>query len=302
MMPSEFVDGLPAKVSQTNCGGGAPQASSLPCSSLSPQHMRAGANVTAQASKKEITHRAEDESQLERSRMAKKATIGTHLTELQEEDPRKVFIARRICGMGFRSQELLAKHYSQFDKVVRVLVPHSKVKPATTSGAHRVRPGSLGFVVMNSVESVQRILALGREQVVCSCRVHVEPFEQSVHKKRALSVEETSSTGGSPDIGSSGSCTNGSNSKGGTDRASSGSCTNGSNSKGSYSNGSGSNGSDNSTGSDKGSGSGGSPEDTKTEEALAGEGSTDSQIGESSDAGSGADGVPPPAALQEPEA
>jgi hypothetical protein len=110
----------------------------------------------------------------------KKSTLGMHLAQLQEEMPECVFIARHIGGMGFQSQDLLESHFKQFGKVERVLVAHSKVKPFRRPGTHsRIRPGSLGFVVMEKKESVDYILTLGSEQIVAGFRICVERFEKT---------------------------------------------------------------------------------------------------------------------------
>jgi hypothetical protein len=124
-----------------------------------------------------------------------RSTLGMHLADLQGEDPRKVFIARRINRMGLKSQEILAKHYSAYGEVSRVLVAPSKVKHFKSSQP-RIRPGSLGFVVMANASSVDRILAAGREQAVAGCFISIGPFEQTTQPReeeaRAVSVGSTS--------------------------------------------------------------------------------------------------------------
>ncbi|CAE7389973.1 unnamed protein product [Symbiodinium natans] len=101
-----------------------------------------------------------------------------HLTHLQSEDPKCVFITRRINGMGFQSKDILHAFYGQYGKVVKVLVAHSKVKPFRRQGAQaRIRPGSLGFVVMDSPEAVEKILAVGTNHKVAGHMISVEPFE-----------------------------------------------------------------------------------------------------------------------------
>jgi hypothetical protein len=110
-------------------------------------------------------------------------TLSMHLTELQAEDPACIFIARRISRMGFRSQQALFRHFSKFGKVKRVLVANSKVKPFRNYQAEpRIRPGSLGFVVMQSANSLPKIFNAGREQTICGCPVVIEPFSTSVRK------------------------------------------------------------------------------------------------------------------------
>jgi len=135
----------------------------------------------------------------------KKQTLGMHLTDLHEEDPKCVFIVRRVSCMGFQSQELLAQHYSQYGSVKRVLVAHSKVKPVRHGGAApRIRPGGLGFIVMESFEVVRMILAQGKEQLVVGCHICVEPFEQTAKPKVGNQGRDQ---GGSSSAGSQGEST-----------------------------------------------------------------------------------------------
>lgn len=196
-------------------------------------------------------------------RFAKKQTLGMHLTDLQEEPPKCVFIVRRVSCMGFQSQELLLQHYSQYGIVKRVLVAHSKVKPVRQSGATpRIRPGGLGFIVMESPAAVKTILAIGKEQLVVGCHICVEPFEQTVKSKEdsgSLSVSTTEGSGSNSSEKDSGSGIG-------------------------------------STSSEKGSQSDGSQ--TKKEARMHGQGkvegsSTDSQFAESSESGSGNEAVSP---------
>uniref|UniRef100_A0A6T1A7T4 RRM domain-containing protein n=1 Tax=Alexandrium monilatum TaxID=311494 RepID=A0A6T1A7T4_9DINO len=137
-------------------------------------------------------------------------TLSMVLMQLQDEDPRCMFITRQISRMGFRSQTLLRKHYSKYGQVNRVFAVNSKVKPfRNASSEPRVRSGSLGFVVMASPEVVDQILALGKEQTVAGFHIRVEPFEKtpkSHHSRTVASAETTStSTGGTFGSGPEGS-------------------------------------------------------------------------------------------------
>jgi len=131
----------------------------------------------------------------ERDMLHKKQTLGMHLSALQQEDPKCVFIARRINGMGFKSQEILTAHYSQYGEVSKVLVAHSQVKPYRNKGVEaRIRPGSLGFIVMGSAGAVERILEDGHEQNVSGWRICVEPFEQTAQHMECQEASATDST------------------------------------------------------------------------------------------------------------
>merc|ERR1719461_817079 len=103
------------------------------------------------------------------SQQSMQGTLRAHLTSLQSENPDCVFIARRINRLGFRSREILHRHYSGIvpnGEVRRVLVAHSKVKYRDEDGQVRTRPGGLGLIVMSSAASVLQILALGQTQQV----------------------------------------------------------------------------------------------------------------------------------------
>lgn len=107
-------------------------------------------------------------------------TLRSYLQQLQAEDPRCVFIVRRINKLGFRSKSALRAYYSQYGEVTRVLVPHSRVRPLVGPGDTqvRIRPGNLGLIVMRSPDSVSRILAEGPEQSVNGIGIQVNVFEQ----------------------------------------------------------------------------------------------------------------------------
>ncbi|CAE8630038.1 unnamed protein product, partial [Polarella glacialis] len=106
-------------------------------------------------------------------------TLHLHLTDLQNEDPERVFITRRIGKMGFESQRMLEAHFSWYGKVRRVMVSNSKVKSMHTGkNDSRIRPGSLGFIVMEDPKSVQLILNEGSRHVVAGCEIRVERFQQ----------------------------------------------------------------------------------------------------------------------------
>jgi hypothetical protein len=107
-------------------------------------------------------------------------SIGAQLRMLEaEEDPRRVLVARRCHTLGFQSEQLLAEHCSEFGRVSRVLVMHSRVKHSKRAGAPlRLRPGSIGFIVMAEAESAERILREGAERTVAGKRVEVGPFRR----------------------------------------------------------------------------------------------------------------------------
>merc|ERR1719387_2742792 len=86
--------------------------------------------------------------------------------DLQNVDKRCVFTARRINKLGFKSKDFLHKHFSKYGEVVEVFVTHPRSQPEFAGAPPKMRPGNFGIVVMKSQEDVQRILALGSEQMV----------------------------------------------------------------------------------------------------------------------------------------
>lgn len=125
-------------------------------------------------------------------------TMGDVMQALLQEDPLCVFTARGVNALGFESEELLGSHYSNYGRVRRVLIAHSKAKvgSSTTSTRTRLRPGSIGFVVMEDAHSARRICQAGREQTVAGKRVRVERFERVKGAERG-----GASTGSEPAIG-----------------------------------------------------------------------------------------------------
>lgn len=219
-------------------------------------------------------------------------SLGMHLTQLQEEDPRCVFIARKISCMGFKSQDLLRLHYSQYGQVARVLVVSSKVKPfnSPSSSKPRIRPGSLSFIVMDTPESVEKILAEGKEQLVAGFPICVEPFAHMVKPLQSRTVPTTTSSTATStsntSMGSgSGSCS--------TSKGSAGSS--GSSGSGFNSSEKGSEGSEKSDKSSREKGPRFSENGSREKDINSAEGgSTDSQLAEaeSSESGSGTERVP----------
>jgi len=144
------------------------------------------------------------EESRKRSDMPARDTLRSYLIELSKEDASRIFIARGINKLGFRSRELLCQHYEQYGQVSRVLVANSKVKPYRDySGQLRTRPGGLGIIVMAQAASVKRILSMGEEQLVGGQNIKVQCFTrppqvEDVHdpsfKSVAMSTSASNST------------------------------------------------------------------------------------------------------------
>merc|ERR1719498_1930584 len=105
-------------------------------------------------------------------------TLSSHLMEVSTEDPACVFVVRQIHKLGFQSREKIFQHYSQFGKVLRVLVADKRVKAFPgANGQRKTRPGGLGLIVMRSGASVSKILALGSEQCIDGHNVVIQAYE-----------------------------------------------------------------------------------------------------------------------------
>ncbi|CAK0836475.1 unnamed protein product [Prorocentrum cordatum] len=119
-------------------------------------------------------------------------TIGSCLQSLCREDSEHVVVVRRVNTLGIETQGALAKHFSAFGRVRRVLATQSKV--ATQSGRSRVRAGGIAYVVMADAESVGRILQAGPRQTVASRSISVEPYAP----RGGASADAARSGGASP--------------------------------------------------------------------------------------------------------
>jgi len=112
------------------------------------------------------------------------------LQALQDEDPDTVLIVRRIHSLGFNSPFWLEDHFSQYGAVKSVLVPSSRVK-ACPGRRSRKRPASIGFIIMDSVDSAKFALSMGDIHVIGGCAIAVRNFE----KRDACAFDSTLNPG-----------------------------------------------------------------------------------------------------------
>jgi len=142
------------------------------------------------------------------------------LRELEGDDEARIFVVKRINRLGYRSQVFLRQHYFVYGSVSKVLIastasggpgssPHqgSPVRCAGQQQQQQQRSVRLGIVVMDSAESVGRILSMGASQVVAGHEVIVQAFVRPLAPKSALvpataPVPET--TGASAKLGATG--------------------------------------------------------------------------------------------------
>mmetsp|Transcript_17592 Transcript_17592/g.50010 ORF Transcript_17592/g.50010 Transcript_17592/m.50010 type:complete len:911 (-) Transcript_17592:367-3099(-) len=191
-LPADFTSGAAAPRSGAGAG---PNNLPVPAGSASDESMKKRRSRTSCAD-------------------SRSDTLRSHLNELSSEDPCRIFIARKINKLGFRSRGILVRHFSQYGEVSRVLVAHSKVKPFhDAAGQLRTRPGSLGLIVMRKATAVKKILALGEEQMVAGYEIRIQCFERPKVDETRFAGSETSTTvGKSQGSGSSGSDGSGSRS------------------------------------------------------------------------------------------
>merc|ERR1719263_1117525 len=85
---------------------------------------------------------------------------------LKQYPDRRVLIVRKIKALGFESSEVLKEYFGQFGAVSEVIVPHSFTKPGPQRKLGRIRPGVMGFVVMETTEGAEAAMALGESQMI----------------------------------------------------------------------------------------------------------------------------------------
>lgn len=106
------------------------------------------------------------------------------LQALSQEDAATILIVRRIQKLGFKSPEILRKHFEDVGEVKGVHVAHSTVKTAPRvegsdrEPSYRQRPAALGFVVMHEPQHVEKILKEGPERTIQDVKVLVQAFER----------------------------------------------------------------------------------------------------------------------------
>jgi len=101
----------------------------------------------------------------------KDMTLRSIMQALETVEPNRVLQVRRIKQLGFGSTVALREHCSKLGAVDRVLVSHSRAQA-------RLRPASLGFIIMAEPSGVQAVLAAGTEQRVGGVTVKLGAFER----------------------------------------------------------------------------------------------------------------------------
>jgi hypothetical protein len=85
---------------------------------------------------------------------------------LKQYPDRRVLIVRKIKALGFESCEVLKSYFGQFGAVEEVIVPHSFTKPGPQRKLGRIRPGVMGFVVMETTDGAEAAIGQGEYQMI----------------------------------------------------------------------------------------------------------------------------------------
>lgn len=104
--------------------------------------------------------------------------IATQLNELQEEDPDKIVVVRKINRLVSDSANLLKKHFGRFGVVEEVRLSNAHNKEPGVSFNVRLRPSGIAFVVFESLAVVSQVLAEGDKQMIFGVEVCVRRFER----------------------------------------------------------------------------------------------------------------------------
>merc|ERR1740138_565311 len=118
--------------------------------------------------------------------------IATHLNELQQEDPGKILIVRKINRLGFDSAEKLKAHFEQYGHVEKVRLSNAHAKQPGNFRS-RVRPSGIAFLLFKDSQDATRALEAGESQFVAGMEVFVRRFE----RRQGDSISDEMSEAGS---------------------------------------------------------------------------------------------------------
>merc|ERR1740138_176310 len=116
--------------------------------------------------------------------------IGTVLNELNNEDPCKMIIVRKINRLGFGSASILKQYFGQFGIVEQVRLSNSHKKPEWSSGSFRLRPSGIAFLVFADAQSASNAVAAGKSQVVAGAEIFVTEFVSRTELSKDPSDDE----------------------------------------------------------------------------------------------------------------
>jgi len=83
--------------------------------------------------------------------------LAAHLESLEQHDPQRVFVAKRIARLGLENGRVLREHFEAYGPVAEVMLVNSPA-PNTQPVGTRFRPSGMGYVLMQNAADVDKIL------------------------------------------------------------------------------------------------------------------------------------------------
>jgi len=102
-------------------------------------------------------------------------SLRTNLRDLAALDSARVIMVRRINKMGLDSAAALETYFAKFGTIERVMVSHSRSK--STNGVSRLRPATVGFVVMSKADEAKAAFTHGIHHLVQGVTVELGHFQ-----------------------------------------------------------------------------------------------------------------------------
>jgi len=112
-------------------------------------------------------------------------SLSANIAELQKYGAGRCLLVRRIKPLGLEQPRRLAEHFGRWGTVTDVLVAHSYEKPTARRRHGRLRPASLGFVIMSSEGEASAVVGAGRHVVggdPAPCEVDVQAYDPHVRR------------------------------------------------------------------------------------------------------------------------
>lgn len=102
-------------------------------------------------------------------------SLRKNLLELASLDSSNVIMVRKINHIGLDSPKVLEAYFSKFGTIERMMV--SPCIARSSSGAKRLRPAALGFIMMSTAGEAKAAIAAGEVQHVQGHNITVGAFE-----------------------------------------------------------------------------------------------------------------------------
>jgi hypothetical protein len=115
-------------------------------------------------------------------------SLRTNLKKLAAIDTGRIMMVKKISKLGLNSPQILTDYFSKFGAVTEVYVTHAIDKRADRLKP-RVRPASIGFIVMDTAEATSAALSLGTGQDINGVMIFVGTYE-NVSPKDAQQAQD----------------------------------------------------------------------------------------------------------------